>query len=255
MQFDISISVILFLLGASLASFFNAQIYRIEKGMGIKDLAMKPSHCEKCGRPLTVIELIPIIGWIIGGGKCSCGYKVPLFYPLTELFFGLVLVLLYLYQLPIIYFLLFVLVGFLALYDLQYQGFPSVVMDAYLILSVIYFITLSLVGGQFIADGYFVAIPLVAGLMFINIFKPSFGAGDLLLLLFFGAFLGWIEIVALFWFAAVIGGVIGIVILIIRRGERDIRIPFVPFLLLGLIATLILKDFYLPFFDILNLLW
>jgi prepilin signal peptidase PulO-like enzyme (type II secretory pathway) len=48
-------------------------------------LSAPPSSCS-CGRRLSTIEKIPLIGLAFSRGRCSgCGSKVSLFYPLTEI--------------------------------------------------------------------------------------------------------------------------------------------------------------------------
>ncbi|MBQ1469081.1 MAG: prepilin peptidase [Solobacterium sp.] len=55
------------------------------------------SHCEGCGRVLTVMELIPVLGYFLCHGQCYfCGYRIPVIYPLTEGICGFAAVLIYL---------------------------------------------------------------------------------------------------------------------------------------------------------------
>jgi len=44
------------------------------------------SVCERCGAPLTAIDLVPVLSWIALRGRCRrCGAKLSEFYPLVEL--------------------------------------------------------------------------------------------------------------------------------------------------------------------------
>lgn len=44
------------------------------------------SRCPPCGRPLTWLEAMPLIGWLLSRGRCPCGRQpVPTRYPLVEL--------------------------------------------------------------------------------------------------------------------------------------------------------------------------
>ena len=68
-----------FWVGASLASFVCCQIKR--KG---KDASLR-SHCDRCGHPLSLMELIPLVGYLMVKGRCRyCGCQIPLIYPLME---------------------------------------------------------------------------------------------------------------------------------------------------------------------------
>ena len=70
------------LLGLCVGSFCNVLIYRLPKG---EDFVRTPSHCMYCGHPLRWYELIPLVSWLIQGGKCrSCGHKLSVQYPLVE---------------------------------------------------------------------------------------------------------------------------------------------------------------------------
>lgn len=104
----IFIYIPLFLLGASIGSFYFNLSYRILdlyytqkrkqfKGLArLKELLITPSNCENCAAPINSIHLIPIVGYIFTKGKCKhCGYQIPLIYPLGEFMFGLLAVLVF----------------------------------------------------------------------------------------------------------------------------------------------------------------
>lgn len=75
-----------FLIGAALGSGAVCFIYR-RKG---HESWLIPSHCDSCGHKLSIIDLLPIIGYIIRGGKCHyCGEHLPPNYLLSEVSFGM----------------------------------------------------------------------------------------------------------------------------------------------------------------------
>jgi Type II secretory pathway, prepilin signal peptidase PulO and related peptidases len=83
----------LFVLGAIWASFSCLVAYRLTtlaEGRSIlSTISYPPSYCESCGRKLSIIELIPVIGWVLCRGRClTCGAKIPARYPLMELLLG-----------------------------------------------------------------------------------------------------------------------------------------------------------------------
>ena len=79
---DLIILIMLTLLGACVGSFCNVLIYRIPKG---EEFVKTSSHCMSCGHTLRWFELIPVVSWLIQGGKCrSCGTKLSVQYPLVE---------------------------------------------------------------------------------------------------------------------------------------------------------------------------
>ena len=56
-----------FIFGGMCGSFFNVVIYRLPKGQSI---VMPPSHCMKCGEPIKWYDNIPLISYILLGGRC-----------------------------------------------------------------------------------------------------------------------------------------------------------------------------------------
>ena len=85
---------IIFTLGLLIGSFLNVCIYRIPKK---ESIAFPPSHCTSCETKLRVLDLIPILSYIIAKGKCKyCGDKISPQYPLVELLNGILYLLLYL---------------------------------------------------------------------------------------------------------------------------------------------------------------
>lgn len=76
--------------GAVMGSFLNCAAWRIAHG---ESFLKGRSRCPDCGHILTPLELIPVLSWVIQGGKCrNCGKKIPVRYPLTELVFACVTV-------------------------------------------------------------------------------------------------------------------------------------------------------------------
>lgn len=82
------ISLLLFLLGASIASFAGLLAQRMQsmpEGASIRQLVGGRSTCDGCGKPLTARELVPVLGWILVRGRCDkCGHRVSPAYPIIE---------------------------------------------------------------------------------------------------------------------------------------------------------------------------
>ena len=79
--------IIFFIFGSVLGSFYHVLATRLSNGRSI----IKPaSHCEKCKHVLKWYELIPIVSYLIQGGKCrQCKTKLPISYILMEICTGI----------------------------------------------------------------------------------------------------------------------------------------------------------------------
>ena len=70
------------LLGLCVGSFCNVLILRIPRG---EEFVKTPSHCFSCGHALSWYENIPLVSWLVQGGKCRhCGAAVSRQYPIIE---------------------------------------------------------------------------------------------------------------------------------------------------------------------------
>lgn len=81
------ILIMLFVTGAVFGSFYYVLGSRAPKGESI----VKPrSHCDKCKHELSWYELIPVLSYVIQGGRCrNCHKKIPFTYCLIEIITGL----------------------------------------------------------------------------------------------------------------------------------------------------------------------
>ncbi|RZD16302.1 MAG: prepilin peptidase [Candidatus Acididesulfobacter guangdongensis] len=76
-------SFFVFIFGLIIGSFLNVVIYRLPEG---KSLLFPASSCPECGTKIKFYDNIPIVSYIILGGKCrACGNRIPVIYPAIEL--------------------------------------------------------------------------------------------------------------------------------------------------------------------------
>lgn len=236
--FNIIILLLIFILGTTVASFFNAQIYRIEKEIPLKKFFTDYSRCEKCSRKLSVTDLLPVIGYLLTKGKCkTCGYKIPSIYPISELTVGLLFVTMWLLRFTPIEWILFNFLIFLSLYDLQYMGVPKILMNLGLAISVIYVLIILFTGGLLGETGVYIAIGISLFVFAVNLVKKSFGIGDVLLYLALSPFFTWQQYLLGAWLSVVLGGLVGIVLLLKDRNWAKRYIPFIPFIMFGFLVS------------------
>ncbi len=90
MQFYIMFYLIVFFYGICIGSFLNVVIYRLPRN---ESLIKRASHCTTCGAKIRVIDIIPILSWLMLRGRCrSCGEKISPRYPIVEALNGIVYV-------------------------------------------------------------------------------------------------------------------------------------------------------------------
>ena len=75
--------LVVFLWGLIIGSFLTVVIHRVPRGQSI----VRPgSHCPHCQAPIRPRDNIPVIGFLLLGGRCrACGRRISLLYPLIEL--------------------------------------------------------------------------------------------------------------------------------------------------------------------------
>ena len=90
----------IFFIGCCFGSFFNLCIYRIPRK---ESIVFPGSHCTSCNKRLRPVDLIPIISYLLSGGKCRyCKARYSARYLIMEAVWGLIFVLpFYKYQLSI----------------------------------------------------------------------------------------------------------------------------------------------------------
>ncbi len=88
------IELILFIFGSCIGSFLNVCIYRLPNS---KSIVTPPSACPGCNTPIRFYDNIPILSFLLLGGRCrSCRAAISIRYPLVELMAGLFAVCAYL---------------------------------------------------------------------------------------------------------------------------------------------------------------
>ena len=86
---ELPFDLYLVLVALFLGSFINLAADRLPRG---ESLVAPRSHCRSCGRVLNVIDLLPVGGYFIRGGRCAtCGTSIGLSAPLIEAAAGLLM--------------------------------------------------------------------------------------------------------------------------------------------------------------------
>lgn len=248
------------ILGLVVGSFLNVVIYRLplimqynwrrecaellecqdkineeEKKLG---LAFPASHCPHCKHSIGLLENIPVLSYLIQGGRCKhCGKKISLRYPLVEIASLILSVCVAVYFGPSIQtagalLLTWALLA-LSLIDFDQQLLPDSITLPLLWLGICFnFFTVytpleaAILGAIF---GY-LALWSVYWLFKLATGKEGMGYGDFKLFALLGAWLGWHLLPAILIFSSLVGAIVGITIIVLQGRDKNIPIPFGPYL-------------------------
>ncbi len=269
---DVFAYILVFILGACIGSFLNVVIYRVPNELSL----FTSSACPNCKTAIRFYHNIPILGWLILGGKCSnCNEPIAWRYPAVELLTALVFVLTY-WQIGFTPFLSVALVFVSAMIalvfiDSEHMILPNVITYPLLVFALIVRIVFLLVfAGNYFSDttfspinqlsGYPAWIVSLAGALFGGLVGggslwlvgelwkrlrgvEAMGLGDVKMMFAVGALLGWRLTILTIFLGAFAGALIGIV-LVMRQKDKDfqMQLPFGIFLGIGSIVALLFGD-------------
>jgi leader peptidase (prepilin peptidase)/N-methyltransferase len=233
---------VIFTCGLIIGSFCNVVIYRIPKG---KSIAMPGSQCQLCGNSIHPWDNIPLLSYFMLKGKCRfCRGTISARYPAVEFTSGLLFVLLYIkFGLSTTFFIYALLASTLlvvALIDLDHKIIPNIItlpgMAVGLGLSgwALPITPLASLFGLLIGGVFFYLIALVS--------KGGMGGGDIKLIAMSGAFLGWQGVLFTIFSSALLGSLVGMMLMLLGKKGRKDMVPFGPFLSCGAILFMLSGD-------------
>ncbi|MBZ5698137.1 MAG: prepilin peptidase [Acidobacteriia bacterium] len=258
----IPLAVLLF--GLVIGSFLNVCILRIPAE---KSIILPASSCPKCGKVIAPYDNIPVLSWLILGGKCrNCKTKISAMYPAVELLTGLLFMACYfvfgltLESLKWAIFAAMLVV--LTITDLRERILPDAVNFFGLGVGLLFsFFTKPLDGSAlWIANRWFDFPPPQPVLSFVDAIlgavagsgllwvvaegyfrlrgREGMGLGDVKMMAAVGAFLGLKRTLMTVLAASLLGSVIGIVLIAVSKKGRDYELPFGTFLGAGALLVL-----------------
>ncbi|MGB3477888.1 MAG: prepilin peptidase [bacterium] len=244
-----------FLFGTAIGSFLNVVIYRLPIGKSI----VKPgSFCPHCRKPIKWYENIPIVSFLLLGGKCSgCRKSISLRYPLVELFTGLIFLCLFIkFDLGVeFFFYLFFFCSLIVIsgIDFSHQIIPDIISMPGIIIGIAFQllngnVKLGLIG-LFFGGGLILLIRVIGGWVYK---KEVMGLGDVYLTAMIGAFVGFPFVLVAIFFAALSGSVVGILFVVSTKQNRESPIPFGPFLSIGGAVVILLYNQVVGMFALLG---
>ncbi len=247
--------ILIFTLGLVIGSFINMLIFRIPNNISLFNPTR--SICPKCNAVIKWYENIPLLSFLFLKGRCSnCHTNISILYPIVELLSGFVTLLIFQkigFDINLIFALIFfytlILLSFI---DLRYKEVPDYLLLILFIFS--FFVSdlgflNSLQYGLILAGGFAILNFLIT--FYIQNIKAkllknkeletqeALGEGDIPVIAAIGIILGLQNALAAIFLSAIFAIIPAIYNSFIKK---DIEIPFIPFLALGLFCVYIFED-------------
>lgn len=237
--------------GLIIGSFLNVCIHRIPRG---ESVISPRSRCPQCSRPVRAIENVPVLSYLLLGGKCrGCGQPIGWIYPLVEILTGVGFVLLlYRFGLSTPFFVnavLFSLLIALAFIDLFERILPNVMTLGGTVVGLLLAGLQSEVflkgAGSVWGEGGIPSnyVNSLLGILFGGGFLwavaalylrirriEGMGFGDVKMMAMVGAFLGWQFAWLTILFGSLVGAIVGGFYIYLSKQGRRYELPFGTFL-------------------------
>ena len=251
------LSIALGVLGLVVGSFLNVVIHRTPKilrrqweqecaeflGEDLPEtqpysLAFPGSHCPSCNAEIKPMQNIPVISYLFLRGRCAnCSVSIPIRYPLIELLTAVIWILCGLAfgvsnALAAAMLLTAVLISLTAI-DLDHQLLPDSLTLPLLWIGLLINIDATFVSLESAVLGAvfgYLCLWSVYWLFKIITGKEGMGYGDFKLLAALGAWFGLSALPTIVLLSSLVGAVIGIALIVMRRQDRETPMPFGPFL-------------------------
>lgn len=202
------------------------------------NLATPRSRCPSCGHAIRALENIPVLSYLWLRGRCSaCGNPISVRYPIIEMVTALLSAVVAWYfgfgwQAAGALVFTWVLIA-LSVIDIDHQLLPDAITLPTLWLG----LALSLAG--LFTDSHSSIIGALAGYLSLwtvyQVFRlttgrEGMGYGDFKLLAMLGAWMGWQALPGIIILSSLVGAIVGISLILIRGRDRNLPIPFGPYL-------------------------
>jgi len=253
--------------GLMVGSFLNVVIYRLPKMLEREwreqcaefkgepvaaaarfNLIIPRSACPQCGKPITVLENIPLFSYLMLHGKCSgCSAPIAKRYPLVEALSGVLSAIIawrFGFGMTALAAMLFAWCMIaLTFIDLDTQLLPDSITLPLLWCGLLFNL------GTLFSDVKSAVIGAIAGYLVLWavywVFKwatgkEGMGYGDFKLLAAIGAWLGWQMLLPVILLSSFVGAAVGITLILAKDRSRNVPIPFGPYLAAAGMIALVL---------------
>ena len=201
-------------------------------------IVREPSHCPHCKHPLSALDNIPLIGWLLLRGRCRyCQSKISIQYPLVELLSG-VLSAVIVWKFGPSWAALAGLALTWALIALSGIDFRTQLLPDQLTFPLLWLGLLLSLLPMFVTAPASILAAAIGYLSLWSVYwafklltgKEGMGHGDFKLLAALGACMGPVALLPIILLSSLIGALVGGTLITLRKHEREIPMPFGPFI-------------------------
>ncbi len=266
--------IFIFILGTSIGSFLSVVLHRLrtkEKG-----IFMGRSRCPACKKKLQGKDLVPIFSYLFLKGRCRhCHKEISYHYLLLELITGVVFVLIYakfsflssssadltinlaMNLADISRFLFYAIVAAFLIavffYDLQFKGIPDIFLFPLIAITFIGSLIFKHPDLKNMILAVLIALIFFGGQRLLSKGK-WLGEGDVYLSISMALLLGWQQLLLAIALTYIVGAIISLILLASQKIRTQSKIPFAPFMVIGIFGTIFfgeqILDWYLKFLNL-----
>lgn len=227
--------IIIFMFGITIGSFLNVCIYRIPLK---ESIVTAPSHCMTCGRKLKWYDMVPVFSWLVLGGKCrNCKSKISVQYPIIEGVNGILYVMICavngLEWSSVIYCFMASALLVLSIIDWRTYEIPFGINVFLFVLGV----AMTILDRGNLAEHLIgmICVSGLLGILYLLTGGRAIGGGDIKLMFACGLILGWKLILLAFFLGCIIGSVVHIIRMSVKKAGRMLAMG--PYLSVGILLA------------------
>ncbi|MBX9505539.1 A24 family peptidase [Listeria monocytogenes] len=207
-----------------------------------KSFLFRFSECNYCQKTLAFYHIIPIFSFLFFRGKSRCCERpIPIIYFLMELVTPIYIILLYIqfsfsYSF-LLYYIIYYFLAFFFITDIFYLYVPNSIL-------IVFFCVLTIIATLYnqtlMALIYSGGISCLFYLLFFIIFRKGIGLGDIKILIILSTFLGFKIGYYIFFLAIIMGTIILLTALMLKKVKKNKQVPFVPYIFVSFLLISIL---------------
>ncbi|EAE4946205.1 prepilin peptidase, partial [Listeria monocytogenes] len=207
-----------------------------------KSFLFRFSECNYCQKKLAFYHIIPIFSFLFFRGKSRCCERpIPIIYFLMELVTPIYILLLYIqfsfsYSF-LLYYIIYYFLAFFFITDIFYLYVPNSILIVFFCVLA----TIAILYNQSLMDLiYSGGISCLFYLLFFIIFRKGIGLGDIKILIILSTFLGFKIGYYIFFLAIIMGTIILLTALMLKKVKKNKQVPFVPYIFVSFLLISIL---------------